>query len=108
MTVARASSARRDSGQVGILCLGVVVVMVVVTQQMARLGSVVVDQARTQSVADVVALAVASGAPVSAEHLARLNGMLVESVVGDESTVDVVVSHDGVVARSRASNIDLP
>ena len=52
--------ARRDSGQIGVLAIALTVVVLVATQGLVRVGSSIADRARAQSVADAVALAVAS------------------------------------------------
>ena len=108
MTNPSGPSPVRDNGQVGILCLGVIAVLLVATQQMTRLGGVVVDAARAQSVADAVALAAVESGEVSARRIALRNDAHVVSIVDWSGTVEVVVNVDGVLGRARASNIDLP
>jgi len=51
---------RRDSGHISVLTIALTVVVLVATQGLVGVGSAIVDRARAQSVADAVALAVAS------------------------------------------------
>lgn len=108
MTSRSRQSRVRDNGQAGILCLGVIAVLLVATQQMVRLGGSVVNAARAQSVADVVALAAGESGDAEAYRAARRNDAEVMSIVGWAGTVEVMVNVGGVVGRARASNIDLP
>jgi len=98
----------RDNGQAGILCLGVIAVLLVATQQMVRLGGAVVDVARAQAVADAVALAAVQSGDATANRVAHQNDAAVMSIVERSGIVEVMVDVGGVVGRARASNIDLP
>ena len=98
----------RDNGQAGILCLGVIAILLMATDQMVRLGGAVVDAARAQSVADVVALAAVESDEAEAYRVARNNDAEVMSIVEWAGTVEVMVKVGGVVGRARASNIDPP
>lgn len=108
MTSRSRQSRVRDNGQAGILCLGVIAILLMATDQMVRLGGAVVDAARAQSVADVVALAAVESDEAEAYRVARHNDAEVMSIVEWAGTVEVMVKVGGVVGRARASNIDLP
>lgn len=53
-------TSRRDSGQIGVLVVALSAVVLVAVQGLVRVGDVITDRARAQSVADAVALAVVS------------------------------------------------
>lgn len=108
MTSRSRQSRVRDNGQAGILCLGVIAILLMATDQMVRLGGAVVDAARAQSVADVVALAAVESGEAVVYRVARHNDAEVMSIVEWAGTVEVMVNVGGVVGRARASNIDLP
>ncbi|MBU3704930.1 MAG: hypothetical protein FGM42_11275 [Ilumatobacteraceae bacterium] len=98
----------RDDGQAGILCLAVIAVLLIATQQMARLGGMVADAARAQSVADAVAVAAVESGEAIATRIALRNDAEVVSIVERSGAIEVVVNVDGVLGRARASNTDLP
>ena len=108
MTSRSRQSRVRDNGQAGILCLGVIAILLMATDQMVRLGGAVVDAARAQSVADVVALAAVESGEAVVYQVARHNDAEVMSIVEWAGTVEVMVNVGGVVGRARASNIDPP
>lgn len=108
MTSRSRQSRVRDNGQAGILCLGVIAILLMATDQMVRLGGAVVDAARAQSVADVVALAAVESGEAVVYRVARHNDAEVMSIVEWAGTVEVMVKVGGVVGRARASNIDPP
>ncbi|MBU3689496.1 MAG: hypothetical protein B7C54_06405 [Acidimicrobiales bacterium mtb01] len=98
----------RDRGQAGILCLAVIAVLLIATQQMVRLGGTVADAARAQSVADAVAVAAVQSGEAIATRIALRNDAEVESIVERPGAIEVVVNVGGVLGRARASNTDLP
>ncbi len=95
----------RDSGQIGVLVVAVAAVALVVVQGMVRFGDALVDSARAQSLADVVALAVAAGRSDVIDRVIDAHGAIVMDVEesGDANDVTVRVSVNGRAAVARAA-----
>ena len=92
---------RNDSGHGTIVMVAVITVMVAVCAAMIGLGSVAVERARAQSIADLVALA-AVRSPDEARSVARANGAHLAALTIHGSTSRVTVSVGGTEATAAA------
>ena len=90
-----------DSGHGTIFMVAVITVVVAVCAAMIGLGSVSVERARAQSIADLVALA-AVRSPDEAESVAGANGAHLAALAISGSTSHVTVSVGGTEATAAA------
>lgn len=92
---------RVDSGHGTIFMVAVLTVVVAVCAAMIGLGSVTVERARSQSIADLVALA-AVRSPDEARSVAGANDAHLDALAISGSTSRVTVSVGGTEATSAA------
>lgn len=86
------------------LVAALVVLVVVLTIGIARLGDAVLRRARAQAVADVVALAAATrGTDAASEVAARNRAVVVAVAGGSGAPVAVTVRLGGATARAAAT-----
>jgi Flp pilus assembly protein TadG len=93
---------RRDGGQATPLFALVVVMALLAALLVARIGGVVVEQARARNAADAAALAGVAGGRASAERLAGDNHGHLEQFVTDGHQVEVTVRVGDARATARA------